>query len=351
MMHREDSEVVRRARLARRPAALLGTGLALIALAAGCGSDDSGSSDGEGDASNAVIEVIQPGPHPYIEGQNKGFEKAKAELGVDLSIRDSNWDAATADAAVQNAISRGADAIIVHAVESEALAPAIDSANEAGICTVAISVNVGDDQESVYEGMKGFVGWKESVGGRLAGEALAEEMGGEGNVVVMQGVLASTSEKSRVKGAMDVWKKDYPGINVLTTAANDFDVEKARSVMQDLLQRYGDRIEGAFITTNFEAVAAADVIANSPQAGQIPITSNGGWSKFVDYISEGKTAAVVPLAPQDEAVRAVELALECIDGDTEAVYVNDTELPALQPLKGDNYIVNEDNLDKFTPQW
>ncbi len=347
-MTRFDRVVPRRSRWALPLVALA---IFALAVAAGCGGGDDETSTTADGGEAFKIAVIQPGPHPYIEAQNEAFEASAGELGVDLHLSDANWDAAADVAAVQNAVTEGNEAIVVHAVESEALAPAVDNANDAGVCTVGVTANVGPDQESVYPGMKGFIGWKDMVGGELAGEALAAAMGGKGNVVIMIGVEASTSEQARVAGAEAVWEENYPQIKVLAVEPDNFEAAKARSVMQNLLQRYGDEIEGAFITTNFEAVAAADVIAASPQKGTIPIVSNGGWSKYIDYISDDRTTAVIPFAPQDEAKKALELAIECIEGDTEPVYVEETELPAVQPLEGSNYTITKDNVEEFEPQW
>ena len=121
--------------------------------------------------------------------------------------------------------------------------------------------------------------------------------------------------------------------------------------MQDLIQRYGDEIDGAVFTQNVSSVAAADVIESSPLEKEIPIASMGGQQTFINYIAEGKLWATTPEAPFDTAAKALELTVDCINGDTEPVYFRTQQLDSVKVLADDNYLITEDNLDLFTPQW
>ncbi len=305
-----------------------------------------------GAAKDAFIQFIQPGVHPYVAAGNEGFEEEAKLLGLtNAYITHSNFDAAAEVANIENAITKGAKAIIVQGVSSEGMVPAIEEANAAGICTVAVITGPGDKLDEVYPGMKAYVGWNEYDGGRYAGEALAEAMGGKGNVVIIQGILASTSATARQKGAEDVWKEKYPDITILAARPADYDAAKARSVMQDFVQSFGDKINGALVITNNMATAAADVLVGTPLEGKVPIVSYGGQKDFIDYIRAGKTYATTPFAPKSEAAQALDLAVACINGDKAPVYFSETDLPPVKVLKDHGYVIKPDNVDLFAPQW
>lgn len=305
-----------------------------------------------GAAKDALIQFIQPGVHPYVAAGNEGFEEEARVLGLtNVQITHSNFDPAAEVANIENAITKGAKAIVIQGVSSEGMLPAIERANAEGICTVAVITGPGDKMDQVYPGMKGYVGWNEYQGGRYAAESLAKAMGGKGNVVVIQGMLASTSATDRQKGAEDVWKEKYPEIAVLAARPADFDAAKARSVMQDFVQSFGDKINGALVITNNMGTAAADVLTGTPLEGKVPIVSYGGQKDFIDYIRAGKTYATTPFAPKSEAAQALDLAVACINGDKTPVYFSETELPPVKALKDHSYMIDPKTIDLFAPQW
>ena len=119
-----------------------------------------------GAAKDALIQVIQPGVHPYVAAGDAGFKEEAATLGLtNLQITQSNFDPATEVANLQNALAKGAKAIIIQAVSSEGVVPSIERADNQGVCTVAVINNAGTGDGVVYPGMKGYVGWNEFDGG------------------------------------------------------------------------------------------------------------------------------------------------------------------------------------------
>jgi ribose transport system substrate-binding protein len=304
-----------------------------------------------GAAKDALIQVIQPGVHPYPAAGDEGFKQEGAALGLtNIQITQSNWDPAAEVANVQNAIAKGAAAIIIQAVSSEGVVPAIEAANAAGICTVAFVTQPGQSQDTVYPGMKAYVGWNEFEGGRIAGAALAEAMGGSGNVVIIQGQLQSAGARARQEGAESIWAEKYPGITVLAARPADYDSAKARQVMQDFAQRYGEQIQGILAITNNMGTAAADALVGTPLQGT-PIVSYGGQQQFIDYIKQGLTYGTTPFAPLAEAAQALDLAVACINGDKTPVFFNETDLPPVRALKDHNYMIDATSLDLYQAQW
>ena len=313
----------------------------------------SASANGDRASVSGFVQVIQPGVHPYVAAGNKGILRESKKLGVKVQITQSEFTPAKEIANIQNAIAKGAKAIVIQPASSEGVVPNIEEAVSKGICVVALAVNVGPSKyvDKVYPGLKGFVGLNEYQSGQEMGASLAKAMGGKGNVVVIQGILPSTAAGGRERGARAYWKAHNPGIHVLASQQAYYDAEKARTLMQNYLQRYGAKINAVLSITNNMAVAAADVIAASPYKGKIAISSTGGEKQFIDYIKQGKATSTVVEIPTDEGGKAFDLAVDCLKGNKKPVFFNTNNLPAAAVLKSQGYVVNKANVGKFTPQW
>lgn len=322
-------------------------------LVAACGSTTSGSGDGKvDDYKKADIEVLQPGVHPYIAANNKGLKAQAKTMGITgMHITQSNYDPAQEVANINNAISKGADAMIVQPASSTGVIPSLKKALDAKMCVVALTTGPGESTQKLYPGLKGFVGWNEFNNGEYMGRAMADGMGGKGNVVVVQGVLDNNAAKDRQAGAEAVWKKDYPDIKVLSVQAADFDSAKARSVTQNFIQRYGSKINGLLAITNNMATAAADAIDESALKGKVTIVSTGGQGQFIDYIKAGKAYATTPEVPVTEAKEAVKMLVDCMNGDKKPVFLNETDLPTVKVFKDDGYVITKKNADRFKAEW
>jgi len=338
--------------------AAAGLALGMTALVTGCGTtassqpSDPGTGGGTTDVASARIQVLQPGVHPYIAANDEGIAAAAEELGLTgVKTVQSNYDPTTEVANLQNTLSQGADAIIIQPASSTGVIPGVEAAVDQGICVVALTTGPGTSTQELYPGLKGYVGWDEYRNGELMGEAMAEGLGGEGNVVVVQGVLDNNAARDRQAGAEAVWAEKYPGIKVLAMQTADFDSAKARTVTQNFIQRYGSDMDGLLAITNNMASAAADAVEQSALKGEVTIVSTGGQGQFIDYIKEGKAYATTPEAPVSEAEAALQLVVDCLEGDTTPTFVDETELPTVAALEDNGYVITRENADSFTAEW
>lgn len=301
-------------------------------------------------SSSGLIQVIQPGVHPYPAGENRGLAAAAKASKLQIQFTQSNWDPAKDIASVQDAITKGAKAIVIQPNSSEAIVPAIKAADNAGICTIALLTNPGGNGAKVFPGMKAYIGWNEYIGGQTAGRSVVKGLHGKGNVVIIGGDPASSASRDRVNGALSIFKK-HPGIHVIGNQPGYYDSQKARNIMSAFVQKFGSKIDAAVVITNNMATAAADVVASSPLKGKVLITSFGGQKQWIDYIRKGKGYSDVPFAPRDEGVAAVRLAKQCMNGNKKPVFLDERTLPALKPLKSEGYVVNAKDAKLFHPQW
>jgi ABC-type sugar transport system substrate-binding protein len=283
-------------------------------------------------------------------------ESAKAEaqkLGLTgLRQYQSNGDVSKDVSNITSAVSQGAKAIIINPVNAAAATGALKQAQDKGVCVIMMYTNEnGVPQDKVAPGAKAFIGWDDTIGAENLARQMAEDMGGKGGIVSLNGFPGDNSNTHREEVARAVWEKEYPGIKFLGSQPTNFDPAKARSVMQDYIQRYGDQITGVFAAADVVALAADSAIQGSPLRGKVVIGSAGAQKEFVNLMKQRTNYAAIPYIPRTEAALAVDLAAKCINGDKTPVVANSHESPVLAPLKATGGILTSQNADSYDPQF
>ena len=142
----------------------------------------------------------------------KNMEEANAiymaeGLTNDLIIESADVDVQGQTQQIQNLINRGVDAIIINPNDQNDLNAVIEEAVDAGIVVVAV------DQEVSAEGAVNVV-INQKEWAKISAGWLAEQLGGEGDVVLIEGFVGHPANEARMDGVAEVFA-EYPGINVV----------------------------------------------------------------------------------------------------------------------------------------
>ena len=144
---------------------------------------------------------------------------------------DGEASAETQIRIMSDLISQGYDAIILQASDGAALTSSVEEAEAAGIPVVCLNLDVNCSHT-------GFVSMAAYEAGYAVAEKMGEQMGGKGNVVIIQGVIGASSQTYREAGFRDAMAALYPDISILDAQPADWDKETAISVMNDFMQSY-----------------------------------------------------------------------------------------------------------------
>jgi inositol transport system substrate-binding protein len=147
----------------------------------------------------------------WMSYMHEGFENAAEELGVRITMVDGKDDPALQQSQVDTFITQGVDAIVIVPVRIQTLGPILDQTEKADIPLVAVNRR---PDEPVLSRLATYVGSDEVFAGTVQGEAIAEMLGGQGDVVIIHGQLGHPAEQGRTQGNKDVFAR-YPGINVV----------------------------------------------------------------------------------------------------------------------------------------
>lgn len=148
-------------------------------------------------------------------------------INIELVIENSDTDAQGQIQQIQNLINRGVDAILINPGDQSALNLALEEATAEGIFVVAI------DQEIAAEGVYNVV-IDQTEWARISARWLAEELGGQGNIVLIEGAVGHPANEARMAGVEEVLA-EYPDITVIGRESGGWDQATGQQVMSNFL--------------------------------------------------------------------------------------------------------------------
>ncbi|MCX5316658.1 substrate-binding domain-containing protein [Streptomyces sp. NBC_00154] len=243
--------------------------------------------------------------NPFFVQMKAGAQAEAKDAGVDLTVTDAQNDASQQANQLQNFTGAGMQSIIVNPVDSDAVGPAVRAANKADIPVVAADRGVNKADTAT------LVASDNVAGGRLAAKALADKLGGEGDIVVLQGTAGTSASRERGKGFTEGLKA-YPGIKVVASQPADFDRTKGLDVMTNLLQSH-PRITGVFAENDEMALGAVKALGS--KAGKsVDVVGFDGTPDGLKAVAAGTLYASVAQQPKELGKIAVQNAVEAARG-------------------------------------
>jgi ribose transport system substrate-binding protein len=183
--------------------------IAVVFIATGC------QRKGKGRDRYRIAVIPKGTTHVFWKSIHAGAVKAEQEL-QDLGV-EVIWigplkedDRESQIKVVENFITRGVSGIVLAPLDDTALCMPVRDAVNNGIPVVII------DSGLKSEDYASFVATDNYIGGRKGGEHLANILGGKGKVVMLRYQEGSASTMNREQGFLDVLKKKYPQIEVVS---------------------------------------------------------------------------------------------------------------------------------------
>jgi ribose transport system substrate-binding protein len=222
----------------------------------------------------------------------------------ELIVVSTGEDVEAQIAAMDNMIALGVDAIILNAATPTGFDAVIRRAADAGIIVVSFD-NIVTAPEAV------LVNEDQVEFGRVMAADLVERMGGEGNVVMVNGVPGTSVDTDRNTGAKEVFA-EFPDITVIAELEGMWGSGVAQQVMADFLATQPE-INGVWIQGGGPGVIQAFDDAGYalvPMAGE---AENGFRRALAERSDEGLVGISVGQTPGMVNV-AMMAALELLQG-------------------------------------
>lgn len=267
------------------------------------------------------------------------YEKAEKDPNVSIIEQNADNDSTKQIQQIKSMVDQGVDAIVVCAVDMNAILTALDYADQKGVIVTLYDRFV--DHPAVQ-----FLGGYDSYSdGVVCGEALAALDDGEEHVVFeLVGNLADTNALARRDGFHSVIDT-HENLKVVKIQT-DWDTEMALTGMQNALQKYPD-VWGVFnasshmdgsVTTALSEVGRLKPVG---EEGHVNLVSLGGEPPGLQTALDGYTD-VFMVIPFDEMGYAIyDAIMEIIAGNTPA---EDTYFCETFPVRHDEL---EDRLEEI----
>ncbi len=239
-----------------------------------------------------------------------GAERACEEFGLVYTIDGPATETSYEQqiAMVEDAITKGADAICIAVCDSEALVPTLEAAAAKGIKIILFNTTCN------YDGLT-FIATDNYEAGRLGGKALGEALGGEGKVCLLGSQETVPSNVARCEGARDYIEENFPNMEVVDIQYCDGDMEKALTISNDWITAIPD-LAGIFSNNDFSTIAAANIIEERGRVGEIVHVGFDATETNVVYLESGTTTAIVTQDPSDIGYQSVVSAVKALEGES-----------------------------------
>lgn len=323
--------------------AVLLTAAMVAAMAAGCNSGSSGSSQGEASAKKGedlTFVIVPKTVHAWFDEVNKGAQlQADAlseQLGVEVKIdyrAPSKSDVAEQNSVMEQAAATKPDGIALDPVDYDGSKAVIEEIQAQGIPVVLF------DAPSPEGSGLTSVGNDFAEQAAIAADKLAELIGEQGKVAVMQGFPSAPNHAERYQAHLDALKK-YPNIEVIDGGIDNDNVEEAQSQAAAVLAANPD-LKG-YLNCDACGSGVAAAIEEAGKAGDVTFVAMDNLIEILDYVKTGTISATSSTIPQMQGSMAVLMMWQQSIGveipqkvDTGIAYIDETNIDEWLEIVGE----------------
>jgi ribose transport system substrate-binding protein len=239
----------------------------------------------------------------FFTQMNEGAEKKAKELGAKLVIFNANNDPAAQNNAIETYIADKVDGLVVVAIDTNGIMPAVQAAGAAGIPVAAVDAILPPGPQIAQ------VGVDNEAAGRAIGEHFLKVTGGKAKLGVV-GALNSTIQNVRQKGFEDVVKA-APGVTMAGVVDGRNVQDNAMSAAESLMTANPD-LTAIYATGEPALLGAVAAVESQGRQADVKIV---GWdltASAIKGIDAGYVVGVVQQDPAGMGAAAVEAAFKAI---------------------------------------
>ena len=272
---------------------MLAGAVAVAVASLGCNRGNGGQGGGPAAArQERYATVVFLSGSEFFNWAHAGMRDAARALGSHVQVElqgPAEWDASLEARTVEQLVARKIDGLVVTAAEANALVPAIDKAMASRIPVITF------DSDSPGSQRLAFVGTNNYNAGFAAGKAMAEWLGGTGQVGVST-FPGPDHLKRRVDGFTAALAQFAPQIKIAAIVNDEGDVARAESQITAMLQA-NPGITGIFCAHGNPGPGAAAAVRNLGLQGKVQILAFDFGTPVIELIESGEIKGTVGQNP------------------------------------------------------
>src|SRR5438093_10924958 len=265
----------------------------------GCGKQSEGTRSSPSATSYTIAVIPKGTTHEFWKSIHAGAVKAERELNEKGVKTEIIWKGPLKEddrdqqiQVVENFMSLRVSGIVLAPLDSQALVKPVENAIQAKVPVVIFDSGLKSDQYI------SFVATDNYKGGQLAAEHLGKLLGGKGKGIPLRYAVGSASTEAREAGFLDALKK-HPDIKLISS--NQYagpTRETGYQASQNLLNRFGNEVNGVFCPCEPPTVAMAIALRDIGKAGgKVKMVGFDAGSDSVRDLKKGDVQGLVVQNP------------------------------------------------------
>jgi ribose transport system substrate-binding protein len=275
---------------------VLAAGLTALVLAgtAACGSG--GGSSAGGHKTITLITGVKSDPF-YITMTCAAQAEAKAKGFGFTADGSAQWDVSVQRPLIDSVAASRPNGLMIAPVDTSALTPSLKQIQAAGTKLALVDTTVSDPSVGITR-----ISSDNEKGGQVAADALAQQMGGKGSVVVISVKPGVSTTDARIKGFTEEMAAKYPGMAVLPTLYDNDLPATAASQIQSTLAAHPD-LGGVFAGNTNTGQGIATGLQQAGKQGAVKVAA---FDAEPDEVAALKAGTLQVLVAQDPAAIGTE---------------------------------------------
>ncbi|GCE16315.1 ABC transporter substrate-binding protein [Dictyobacter kobayashii] len=258
---------------------------------------------------------VQAIDNPFFVAIQHGAETAAAQIGAKVDLQDAHHDVGVQSDQMDNFIQKRVVLILLNAVDSAGIAPAVKRATAAGIPVVAVDVGA-------QGGVAATVTSDNVAAGKSACQYMADKLKNRGQIAIVDGPPV-TAVQDRVKGCNEVLSKT-PGIKVVATQVGTGDRDIGLDLGSNILTA-NPKLDAIFAINDPTALGVELAAKQAKRSDFFIVSVDGSPDAIASLKTRGIFTATSAQAPDRIAQQAVQLGIQVLNH--QKLQKNDFKIP------------------------
>jgi ribose transport system substrate-binding protein len=256
---------------------------------------DDGNADTAGAGAGFEIFALFPqgSDQPYGTTYLPAFQQTAGELGLDLTITNSQYDADTQASDCEVAVAARPDGIILWPAVADTVRPCLDAAAAAGIPVTITNSDVLEEDEELTAGYSG----PDTYGQGVASAELMCELadGQEVGIIMVNGLTGNTTAIDREQGFEDTIDEQCPNVEILARQPGNWNKDESQIAASEMITAVGaENIGGAYAADDTMVAGVIDAFkSRGMDVEDLLITSIGNTFLGNPLVTSGELDGTV----------------------------------------------------------
>lgn len=289
--------------------------LAVMMLAAACGSQSS-SSNGNGSGQVAPVAAVIKGlDNPFFQAMQQGIQDQGKTRGINVTVQAAaSITDTTGQADKLQAISgQNYGCYIVNPITSTNLVQSLVQISQSGKPIINIDNPISSTAASSANlKISTYIGTNNVNAGKMAATEMATLLPNGGDIALVGGIAGDVTSQARLNG----FQQGAPSnMHIVQTVAADWDRGKALTAASDIL-RARPNLKAFFVANDDMGLGVSRAIADAGKQGQVKVVSVDGIQDALKAVQAGTLSATVSQYPYTIGAMGIEACKAAMAGKT-----------------------------------